>query len=126
MTVVNEAGIRPLEFRVLVKPDQTEQVTQGGIYIPDNTHEREGFAQVKGTLVAYGDSAFQDWSEQERTDLQPGARVYYSKYQGIMVNGADGDDYRLMNDKDIGAIIQTESAGASTILKGRTKGGLTA
>lgn len=120
----NTSGIRPVEYRVLIRPDPIEQRSQGGILLPDDTHDREEMSQVKGTLIAYGDSAFSDFSQPERQALRPGARVYYAKYQGILTIGADNEEYRLMNDKDVGAIITEESAMPSSIMRGRTKGGL--
>ena len=121
----NESGIAPVEFKVLVKPDTVKKKTAGGILLPDDPREREGWAQVMGTLVAKGESAFSDWSLAEKMRLKPGARVYFSKYQGILMTGADGDDYRLCNDKDIGAIIEDEAA-LPTGLTGRVKGALSA
>ena len=123
----NESGIVPVEFKVLIKPDTVEQKTAHGIIIPDETHDREGWSQVKGTLIATGGSAFTnpDWHPAETKALQAGTRVYFAKYQGILMTGADGNEYRLCNDKDIGAVIETEAAAVST-LQGRTKGGMAA
>ncbi|MGB1214602.1 MAG: hypothetical protein ACPG4X_14655 [Pikeienuella sp.] len=126
MTAKNESGIRPLEYKVLVQPDPIQQKTQGGILLPDDTHEREEWAQVKATIVAIGDSAFSDWTVRERGLLKPGVRVYCAKYQGIVVTGDDGEEYRLLSDKDIGAIITREGAMQSTTMGGRSKGGLAA
>jgi len=123
----NESGIRPVEYKVLIKPDPAfnEQKTAGGIIIPDDANERHQAAQVKGTLIAVGGKAFNDptmWSDEEREDMAPGARIYFNKYQGIVLNGADGEEYRLCTDKDVGAIIEKE--GALSVVKGRKPGGL--
>jgi chaperonin GroES len=122
----NESGISPVEYKVLVRPDPVEQRTESGIIIPDESHERQGWAQVKGTLVARGDSAFQDFSVSEKMSLRPGARVYYDRYQGIRVIGADGEEYALMQDKNVAAVITNEAAAPVTSLKARKKGGLAA
>lgn len=102
MTVItNTSGITPLEFKVLILPDEVAQVSAGGIYMPDVRHEREEWAQVRGKLVAKGGRAFEDWPD----GPDPGAQVYFAKYQGILVTGADGREYRLCNDKDVGALV---------------------
>ncbi|NIP51714.1 hypothetical protein GWN42_07695, partial [candidate division KSB1 bacterium] len=43
----NTSGIEPLEYKVLVLPDSIEKKTEGGIYLPDQTHEMEELHQVK-------------------------------------------------------------------------------
>lgn len=99
---LNASGIQPLEFKVLILPDDTEKVTPGGIIKPDVLHERHEWAQVRGTLIAKGARAFEDWG----TDaVAVGANVYFAKYQGILVPGDDGKEYRLCNDKDVAALV---------------------
>ena len=122
----NESGIRPVDYKVLVRPDPVEQKTEGGIILTASSHEQQGWAQVKGTMIARGDGAFGKWSTAERAALSPGARVYYDKYQGIRVYGADGEEYVLMNDENIGAVITDDAAAPVTSIKARRKGGLAA
>lgn len=123
--IENKSGIEPVEFQVLVRPDVIEEKTAGGIIKPNMSHEREQWAQVKGTLVAKGDAAFGDpFSAEEREKLVPGARVYFQKYQGVLMEGADGVEYRLCTDKMIGAIVTNESALPNVV--GRNRAGLDA
>lgn len=124
---VNKSGFVPVEYKVLVKPDPVEKQTESGIILPDESHEREGWAQVRGTLVAFGEKAFSDWGNQERSNLRNSnatVRVCFDKYQGTHIEGADGEEYVLMNDKNIGALIIEE--GNVTHLAGRKPGGLSA
>lgn len=102
MTDLNTSGIKPIEFKVLILPDDTEKVTSGGIHIPERSHERHEWAQVRGVLVAKGARAFEDTSDGPNV----GDHVYYAKYQGIVVPGEDGKDYRLCNDKEVAAVVQ--------------------
>lgn len=99
----NTSGIQPVEYKVLVLPEQIEEKTQGGIYYPDQTHEKEEWAQIKATLVAMGGNAFKD-PEWQQPVPQIGDQVYIAKYAGNFINGIDGKEYRLCSDKDIGAI----------------------
>ncbi len=99
---MNESGIQPVEYKVLILPEQVDAKTSGGLYWPEQTKEREETAQVRGTLIACGGSAFCDWN-----GLKPqiGDKVYVAKYAGIYgVKGKDGKEYRIMNDKDIAAV----------------------
>ncbi len=97
----NQSGISPREYRVLVKPDKVEQKTAGGIYIPDQVNERNQMAECRGCLVDVGGIAFEEWPDAPR----PGDRVLIAKYSGIVTKGADGEEYRVCNDKDITAVL---------------------
>ena len=98
---INCSGIVPLEYKVLILPDDTEKVTEGGIIMPDPLHEQHVWAEVRGELVAVGGLAFEGWPDAPK----PGVMVYFAKYQGIMVPGEDGKEYRLCNDKDVAAVV---------------------
>lgn len=104
--MINESGIVPVEYKVLVKIDSVEEKTQSGIILTKKTTEREELAQVKGVLLDYGGSAFTDWKGKTPT---PGDRVMVAKYAGSVVEGCDGEEYRLCNDKDIAAILVKEA-----------------
>ena len=96
--------IKPVEYKVLVKPIEVEKKTKGGIILPDETHDREQFAQQEGVLVAVSDDAFTN-----PTWLNPpkvGDTVLYDKYSGCTVTGRDGVKYRLINDRELGGIIR--------------------
>lgn len=99
---MNQSKIQPREFKVLILPEAVEEKSTGGIILAATTKEREEMAQVRGTLVAVGGNAFEDWNDPP----QVGDLVYIGKYAGYVVKGADGKDYRLTNDKDIVATIE--------------------
>jgi len=101
----NKAKIQPCEYKVLVKPYRKEEKTEGGIVIPESTRTQEQKAEVRGTLVAVGGNAFENWRDPVP---EPGHEVYFTKYSGIMVPGEeDEDEYRLINDRDLcGIMIQ--------------------
>lgn len=99
---MNKSGIQPVEYKVLIEPEAVEEKTAGGIILAPTTQEKDKMAQVRGVLVAVGGNAFDEWS-----GLIPkvGDKVYFGKYAGFIVNGADDKEYRLTNDKDVAAII---------------------
>lgn len=103
----NTSGLQPIEYKVLIKPDDMsdtdpilKRAKQSGIAI--FTDDRDAAQQVKGTLIAAGGIAFHDFGDPKP---QPGDRVYFAKYSGLVITGDDGTEYRLMNDKDVAAIV---------------------
>lgn len=101
---MNQSGIIPCEYKCLVLPDVVEETTEGGIVIPDATLQKERNAKVDALLVDVGDLAFEEWGRKP----QPGAKVLIAKYSGIMCEGDDGKQYRLVVDKDILAVRQAQ------------------
>ena len=76
---MNDTGIQPVGYKVLIKVDGVEDKSAGGIYLPDTTREREESANDKGLLVAVGEMAFADWKGRKPV---AGDRVVFEKYAG--------------------------------------------
>lgn len=100
---MNESGIHPSLDRVLIKPDDIEEKTDGGIIIPGNVGELHAMAQSIGTFVEAGPDAYSDY---KGPAAKPGDRVAFAKYGGLQVEGKDGKLYRLMNDIDVTAVVE--------------------
>jgi co-chaperonin GroES (HSP10) len=107
----NPAGVQPVEFKVLVKPSEVEvdpvlaRARSQGLQLPPEVLEREFAAQIVAELIAVGGNAFEDW----RPPIpQVRQTVLIAKYAGITLKGADGIEYRMLNDKDISGIINKE------------------
>lgn len=100
-------GIQPTGYRVLVEPDTIpETVTaEGSIVIPDEYRDQYQNAQPTGTLRAIGTDA---WADKDEPWAGIGDRVAFDKYTGLIVNGEDGTEYRLINDTGIMAVISDE------------------
>jgi co-chaperonin GroES (HSP10) len=98
--------ILPMEYNVLVAPEETETRTAGGIILLDKTAETEQLASQKGRLVALSPHAFSyaDWPEGARKP-QIGDAVLFAKYAGGLIDGADKREYRVLKDKDIIAVL---------------------
>lgn len=100
--MINNSGLQPVEYKILIEPEEIEQKSAGGIILTDKVTDREKMAQVRGKLVAVGGNAFDDWNGRAPV---VGDSVWYAKYAGYIVKGEDGIEYRLANDKDIAAIV---------------------
>lgn len=129
----NESGIHPSLDRVVIRPDDIEEVTAGGIIIPGTVGEQHAMAQSIGTFIEAGPDAYTDYTEIHRDPsgavtkrvtrgysgpaAKPGDRVAFAKYGGLQVEGKDGKPYRIMNDVDVTAI--TDEGVSFTDLKSR-------
>lgn len=103
----NTSGLVPVDLRILVKPDAVEEVTAGGIIRPDAVRDKAKYAATKATLVEVGDNAFRDWRKDGPVKTpKPGDRIIFAQYTGAREKGADGEDYIVMNDADLLAVIE--------------------
>ena len=98
----NPSGVQPMDLRVVIRPDPVETRTKGGIILPDTEVDKEKWAATKGTLVAVGENAFHEAARNPGFGRpKAGDRVMYAKYGGVNFKGADGEEYRIMNDEDV-------------------------
>lgn len=106
MSGENTSGIRPTEYKVLVEPKEVEKTTGGGLILPDDVVEKDGFSREEGILVAAAPMAFLlDNGEIDPGRPKIGERVAFAKYNATNIRGRDGNDYWIMNDKSIMAVI---------------------
>ena len=99
----NTSGIRPKGHRVLILPDPVEEVTQSGIILSvGENRDRERLAQLKGTIVELGNTA---WLDQPSPWANEGDHVIFGKYSGLIYQGADDKEYRIINDLDVVALV---------------------
>lgn len=98
MTESNEAGLWPIEDRVLVRLIELEEKSQGGIVLAATTKDRESMADIHGHLVAGGREGM---ARLEKEDIKLGDLVVFAKYSGIVYIGKDGARYRIMNAADV-------------------------
>ena len=103
--------IKPLEYRVLVEPERIEDTDpamrsakEAGLVMPDTVSEREQMAQVRATVHAVGGNAFEDWHDESLPKV--GDSVLIAKYAGFTVPGTEEQPLRVVNDKDIAAIVE--------------------
>lgn len=100
----NPSGFTPVDLRVLVKPDPVQEKI-GNIYVPDTAKDKAKFAGTKAVLIAAGDNAFAEWGSEARKP-KPGDRIHFAQYTGAWLTGDDGEEYLVMNDKDVTGILE--------------------
>lgn len=104
---MNESGIMPVEFNVLIKQAAVESKTKGGLMKPDEIVEKEKHAQTRGVIVAVSPMAFNEDVWPIGVDKpKPGDHVAFARYSGTFIDGKDGVEYRVIKDKDIVAVVQ--------------------
>ena len=97
-------GLSMYGFNVLVKPKGVEDKI-GSVWIPDDHKDKLAYGVTEGELVAVSPVAFTYERWPDGTVLpQIGDRVTFSKYVGAKVEGNDGIEYRVMEDKEILAV----------------------
>lgn len=93
--------IRPLHDRVLLKREEEERKTAGGIVIPDTATEKP----IRGEVIAVGPGKILDNGDVRALDVKKGDKVLFGKYAGTEVK-LDGADYIVMREEDIMGVIE--------------------
>jgi chaperonin GroES len=96
-----EMSIRPLEDRVLIKPQEAEQKTTGGIVLPDSAKEK----QQRGTVVAVGGGKLLDTGERAGMSVKEGDTVVFGKYAGTEIK-IEGEEHQIMRESEILAVLE--------------------
>ena len=92
--------IRPLGAKVLVKRLEAEEMTSGGIVLPDTAKEKP----QKGTVIAVGQGKLLDDGSRAKFQVAKGDRVIFASYAGTDIKVGD-EDCLLMDESDILAIL---------------------
>lgn len=91
-----KVNIRPLDDRVVVKPEEAEETTAGGIVLPDSAKEKP----QRGTVVAVGPGKLLDNGNRGTLSVAVGDVVIYGKYGGSDIE-VDGDEVKILRESDI-------------------------
>jgi chaperonin GroES len=92
--------IRPLQDRVLVKRQQQQEVSSGGILIPSIAQEKPS----EGEVLAVGPGKVRADGTLREPEVKIGDVVMFGKYSGTEIS-VDGETYVLMREDDILAIV---------------------
>ena len=88
--------INPTDDRVVVEPLEAEEVTAGGIVLPDAAQEKP----QRGKVVAVGPGKLLDSGNRGELSIGIGDEVIFGKYGGSDVE-VDGDDLKILRESDI-------------------------
>jgi chaperonin GroES len=94
-------NLQPLHDRIIVKPSVPDEVSKGGIIIPDTAKEKP----QQGEVIAVGNGKITEEGKVLPLNVKKGDKVLYGKYSGTEVN-IDGEEHLIMRESDIFAIIK--------------------
>ncbi len=92
---------KPLGEKILVKRFEAEEKTAGGILLPDAAKEKP----KEGKIIALGDGKLLDSGNRAKFQVKKGDKVVFTSYAGTEID-IDGEEYLLMSEDDILAIIE--------------------
>ncbi len=93
-------AMRPLGSRLVLEPIAQEDITAGGIVLPETAKEKP----QKGTVLAIGPGERNDKGERIPMDVQVGDVVLYAKYTGTEIK-YDGKKLLILRESDVLAIL---------------------
>ena len=88
--------IEPMGDRIVIKAVEQDDVTKGGIYLPDTAKERP----QEGKVIAVGPGRLNDDGKRISLDLKVGDIVIYSKFAGTEIT-EENEDYLILTERDI-------------------------
>ncbi len=88
--------LNPLDDRVVVTPMEAEEMTAGGIVLPDSAKEKP----QRGKVVAVGPGRLLESGERCAVAVVVGDEVLYGKYGGTDIE-VDGDEFKILRESDI-------------------------
>ena len=97
--------LQPLGDRLIVEVLEEEEVTVGGIVLPDTAKEKP----QKGKVLAAGDGKLDDDGKRIPLDVKKGDEVLYSKYGGTEIK-VDGEDLLVLRESDVLAKVVGDRA----------------
>ncbi|MCH2600495.1 MAG: co-chaperone GroES [Pirellulaceae bacterium] len=88
--------IRPLDDRVVIRPAESEEITAGGIVLPDSAKEKP----QRGTVVAVGSGRLLESGDRAGLSLEVGDVVIYGKFGGTDIE-VNGEDVKILREVEI-------------------------
>ncbi len=98
---VKKTTIRPIGDQMLVQRVEAEEVTAGGILLPESAKEKP----KEGIIIALGDGKVLDNGERSTFSVKKGDRVLFTSYAGTEVKYA-GEEYLIMREDGLLAVIE--------------------
>ncbi len=94
-------NLRPLADRLVVEPLEQEDVTAGGIFLPETANEKP----QQGKVVSAGPGRVDEDGKRVTMEVKVGDRVLYAKYSGTEIK-LDGKKVLILKESDILAVVE--------------------
>lgn len=96
-------SLKPLGNRLVVEPLEQEDITAGGIVLPETAKEKP----QKGTILSVGPGDRNEKGDRIQMDVSVGDTVLFAKYSGTEIK-IDGKKLLILRESDILAIIESK------------------
>jgi chaperonin GroES len=93
---MKDINLKPLDDRIVVEPVEAEEVTAGGIVLPDTAKEKP----QRGTVLAIGPGKLMDNGKRGDMSVAVGDEVIYGKYSGSDIE-VDGREVKILRESDV-------------------------
>jgi chaperonin GroES len=97
-------NLKPLGDRLVVEPQEQEEMTASGIVLPETAKEKP----QKGTVLSIGPGARDDSGKRIELDVAVGDTVLFAKYAGTEIK-VDSKKLLILRESDVLAIVQDEA-----------------
>ena len=97
----SKVALQPLGDKVVVERDESLETTAGGIFLPDSAKDKPS----RGTIVAIGTGKLLDDGTRGELQVKKGDRILFTSYAPEPIS-IDDDEYLLMSESDILAVIE--------------------
>ncbi len=94
--------IRPLHDRVVVRRQEEETKSAGGIVLPGSAQEKPN----QGEVIAVGSGRVLDNGDVRAVDVKIGDIVVFGKYAGSDTINIDGEELIVLSESDIKAVVE--------------------
>ena len=94
--------IRPLHDRVIVRREEEEATSAGGILLPGSAQEKPN----QGEVIAVGSGRVLDNGDVRAVDVKVGDKVVFGKYAGQDTIEVDGEELIILSETDIIAVVE--------------------
>jgi chaperonin GroES len=98
--MASKLKLKPLGGRVIVEPIEQEEMTAGGIILPETAKEKP----QEGNVLAVGPGDRDDKGERVPMDVKVGDKVLFAKYSGTEIK-LEGRKLLIMRESDLLAIV---------------------
>ena len=96
-------NLKPLGGRVVVEPIEQEEITAGGIVLPETAKEKP----QQGNVLAIGPGDRDDKGQRIAMDVAVGDKILFAKYSGTEIK-TDGKKLLILRESDLLAIVETK------------------
>jgi chaperonin GroES len=95
-------AIRPLHDRVIIKREEIESKSAGGIVLTGSAAEKS----TRGKVIAVGKGRVLDNGNLQPLDVKVGDSVIFSEGYGVKTEKLDGEEVLILSENDILAIVE--------------------